>query len=174
MSNGSSQRPWLALSQTSLKVLLTLHIIVSVGLLGDSAGYLAVAIHGSTAQDPATARASYQILQMFAFVFGIPLSFAALISSMLLSVGTRWSALRYPWMTTKLLMIGSVIMVGAFVLKGGMDAMLTGRGGGEGRLIAGAAYDVVALTIATILGVFKPGGPWSSQQWPTRIKLHER
>jgi len=41
-------------------------------------------------------------------------------------------------------------------------------------LIAGAAYDVVALTIATVLGVFKPGGPWSSQQWPTRIKLHER
>ena len=164
MSNGSSRRPWLALSQTSLKVLLTFHIIVSVGLLGDSAGYLAVAIHGSTAKDPATARASYQILQMFAFVFGIPLSFAALITGLLLSLGTRWSVLRYPWVTTKLLLIISVIMVGAFVLKGGMDAMLMGRGGAEGRLIAGAAYDVVALTIAAFLGVFKPGGQWSSKQ----------
>src|SRR5262245_2976333 len=80
---------------------------------------------------------------------------------MMLSLGTPWSVLRYPWVTTKLLLIISVIMVGAFVLKGGMDAMLTGRGGAEGRLIAGAAYDVVALTIATVLGVFKPGGRWS-------------
>src|SRR5215831_16879609 len=127
MSSGSLRRPW-SLSQASLKVLLTFHIIVSVGLLGDSAGYLAVAIHGSTAKDPATARASYQILQMFAFVFGIPLSFAALITGLLLSLVTTWSVHRYPWVTTKLLLIISVIMVGAFVLEGGMDAMLTGRG----------------------------------------------
>src|SRR5499426_562548 len=118
MSSVAPRRPWLALSPTSLKVFLTLHIIVSVGLLGDSAGYLAVAIHASTTSDPATARASYQILQMFAFVFGIPLSFAALITGLLLSLGTRWSVLRYPWVTTQLLLIVSVIMVGAFVLKG--------------------------------------------------------
>src|SRR5215831_8681437 len=108
MSHGLSRRPWLALSPTALKVCLTLHIIVSVGLLGDSAGYLAVAIHGAAATDPATARVSYQILQMFAFVFGIPLSFAALITGLLLSLGTRWSVLRYPWVTTKLLLIISV------------------------------------------------------------------
>ena len=164
MSNRLSRRPWLPLPPAALKVLLTLHIIVSVGLLGDSAGYLAVAIHGSTARDPETARTSYQILQMFAFVFGIPLSFAALLTGMLLSLATRWSVFRYPWVTTKLLLIISVIMVGAFILKGGMDAMLTERGGAEGRLIAGAAYDVVALTIAAFLGVFKPGGQWSSSE----------
>jgi hypothetical protein len=65
--------------------------------------------------------------------------------------------------TTKLLLIVSVIAVGAVVLNGGMNAMLAGRGGAEGRLIAGAAYDVVALTTATVLGVFKPGGRWASK-----------
>src|SRR5262249_46621393 len=174
MSHRLWRRPWLAWSPTSLKVFLTLHIIVSVGLLGDSAGYLAVAIHGAAAPDPATARASYQILQMFAFVFGIPLSFAALLTGILLGLGTTWGVLCYPWVTAKLLLIISVIMVGVLILKGGMDAMLIGRGGAEGRLIAGATYDVVALTIATVLGVFKPGGPWSSSPWPTRRKLHER
>src|SRR5262250_3738888 len=164
MRNGLSRRPWLAWSPTSLKVFLTFHIIVSVGLLGDSAGYLAVAIHGSAATDPATARASYQMLQMFAFVFGIPLSFAALLTGVLLGLGTRWGILRYPWVTTKLLVIVSVIAVGALVLNGGMNAMLTGRGGAEAQLIAGAAYDVVALTAATALGVFKPGGRWSSKR----------
>jgi hypothetical protein len=86
-------------------------------------------------------------------MFGIPLSFAALLTGVLLGLGTKWGVLRYPWVTTKLLLIVSVIAVGALVLSGGMNAMLIGRGGAEGQLIAGAAYDVVALTIATILGV---------------------
>jgi hypothetical protein len=140
---------------------LTAHIMVSVGLLGDSAGYLAVAIRGATSNDPLIANSSYQTLRMFAFVFGIPLSFAALVTGVLLGLGTRWGVFRYPWVTTKLGLIVSVIGVGALVLNGGMNAMLSGRGGAEAQLIAGAAYDVVALAVATVLGVFKPGGQWS-------------
>ncbi len=97
---------------------------------------------------------------MFAFMFGIPLSFAALITGVFLGLGTKWGVFRYPWVTTKLLLIVSVIAVGALVLKGGMDAMLTGQGGAEGRLIAGAVYDVAALVVATALGVFKPKVRW--------------
>lgn len=144
-----------------LKCVLTLHIIVSVGLLGDSAGYLAVAVHAADTTDPLAARASYEILQMFAFLFGIPLSFAALLSGLWLTFITKWKLFQYPWVTIKFSLIFSVILVGALVLKGGMDAMLNGIGGAEGRLIAGASYDVVALLIATSLGVFKPRWRWS-------------
>ena len=140
--------------------MLTLHIIVSVGLLGDSAGYLAVAIHAANVSDPLAARESYRILQLFAFMFGIPLSFAALITGLWLTFITKWKLLQYPWVTIKFLLIISVILIGALVLKGGMDAMLSGGRGAERRLIAGAGYDVLALTIAVILGVFKPGKRW--------------
>lgn len=150
-----------SLSPFLRKLVLTTHIIVSVGLLGDSAGYLAVAIRGATANDSAIAHASYEMLQMFAFVFGIPLSFAALLTGVLLGLGTRWGVFRYPWVTTKLVLILSVIAVGGLVLSGSMSAMLTGQGGAEGRLIAGAAYDVLALMAATTLAVFKPGGRWA-------------
>jgi len=141
-----------------IKTILTLHIIVSVGLLGDSAGYLAVAIHAANVTDPLMAKASYQILQMLAFVFGIPLSFAALLTGLWLTFITKWKLFSYPWVTIKFLLIISVILVGAIFLKSGMDAMLNGMGGAEGLLIIGAIYDVVALTIATILSVFKPFG----------------
>lgn len=144
-------------SATVIKSVLTLHIIVSVGLLGDSAGYLAVALHAAMLDDPAAAHASYQILQMLAFVFGIPLSFMTLLSGLWLTYLTKWKLFRYPWVTIKFLLIISVILVGALVLRGGMDSMLQGIGGAEGRLIAGSGYDVVALTLATVLGVFKPG-----------------
>ena len=151
----------LSLSPFLRKLVLTIHIIVSVGLLGDSAGYLAVAVRGAMTSDPLVAHASYQTLRMFAFVFGIPLSFAALLSGVLLGLGTGWGVFRFPWVTTKLLLILSVIAVGALLLSSGMDAMLTGRGGAEGQLIAGSAYDVLALMAATALGVFKPGGRWA-------------
>ena len=101
---------------------------------------------------------------MFAFMFGIPLSFLALITGLLLALSTKWGVFRYPWVTTKLLLIISVILVGALVLKDGMDAMITGRGGAEWRLIAGAVYDVVALTGATVLAVFKPGKRWLAKR----------
>jgi len=146
------------------KLVLTVHIIVSVGLLGDSAGYLAVAIRGAAAADPTVAHASFEMLRMFAFVFGIPLSFAALLTGLLLGLGTGWGVFRYPWVTTKLLLILSVIAVGALVLDSGMSAMLTGSGGAEGQLIAGAAYDVIALVVATVLAVFKPGGRWRARR----------
>jgi hypothetical protein len=66
--------------------------------------------------------------------------------------------------TTKLLLIVFVVAVGALVLNGGMNIMLSGRGAARERLIAGAAYDVVALMIVTTLGVFKPGGRWASKR----------
>ena len=97
-----------SVSPTLFKTILTLHIIVSVGLIGDSAGYLAIAIHGANITDPLIAKASYQILEMLAFVFGIPLSFASLLTGLWLSFVTKWKLFRYPWITTKFLLIISV------------------------------------------------------------------
>lgn len=56
---------------------------------------------------------------------------------------------RYPWVTTKRLsIIFGHFAVGALVLDEGLDTMLSGRGTADGKLIAGAAYDVAALDVA--------------------------
>jgi hypothetical protein len=52
MTNESIDRSRVAFSPFLRKLVLTMHIIVSVGLLGDSAGYLAVAIRGAISNDP--------------------------------------------------------------------------------------------------------------------------
>jgi hypothetical protein len=136
---------------------LTAHIVVSVGLLGDSAGFLAIAVRAAATANTDLARSSYELLKMFSLVFGIPLSFAALATGLVLGLGTKWGVFRYPWVTAKLLLIVSVIVVGAFVLGPAVDEMRAAGGNAEARLIAGAAYDVLALTLATSLGVYKPG-----------------
>ena len=147
----------LPLSRTSRRWWLTAHIVVSVGLLGDSAGFLAVAIRSATSADAGFTDASWQMLQMFAFVFGIPLSVAALITGLVLGWSSKWGVLRYPWVIIKLALILSVMLVGTFVLPG-LTALRAGGPGLEVRLIAGASWDVAALTVATALAVFKPGG----------------
>lgn len=135
-------------------VVLTIHIVVSVGLLGDSAGFLAVAMRRSVSDDPAMVSAAHDLLGMFALVFGIPLSFLTLTTGLALGLGTRWGVARHGWVLAKLVLIVTVIVVGATVLR---PVLNDGADSGGGWLIAGASYDVLALTAATALSVFKPG-----------------
>jgi hypothetical protein len=135
-------------------VVLTIHIVVSVGLLGDSAGFLATAIRRGLSDDPAFVTASKELLGTFALVFGIPLSFLALLTGLALGLGTPWGVLRYPWVVVKLVLLLTVIAVGATILRPVLDA---DGDPASGPLVASAAYDVAALTASTALAVFKPG-----------------
>jgi hypothetical protein len=122
------------MSRTLRRTILTAHIVVTVGLLGDSAGFLAVAVQAATTTDPAVAHGSRETMEMFSAVFGIPLSVLSIVTGVSLGL------------------VISVMAVGALVL--GPNA---GREGREGLVVAGAAYDVLALCLATGLSVFKPG-----------------
>ncbi len=135
--------------------MLTVHVAVSVGLLGDSAGFLAVAIRHARADSSAVRDETREVLKLFATWFGIPLSFLALLSGLALGLGTRWGVFRYPWVIAKLGLIVTVIAVGALVFR----PLLFDSATDDGALIAGAAWDVAALAVATVFGVFKPGRP---------------
>jgi hypothetical protein len=153
----SAPRPRWALPLRARNALLTAHIVISVGLLGDSAGFLAVAIRAATTDNPAVALDSVSVLNMFSLVFGIPLSIGALLTGLALGLGTRWGVFRYPWVTAKLAIVISVMLVGGFIIGPAENAMLVGTDSAVTSLIAAAIYDVAALTLATGLSVFKPG-----------------
>lgn len=152
------------LSHRARHTVLTAHIMMSVGLLGDSAGFLAVAIRVATTTDPERVIELVRVLKMFSLVFGIPLSVGAILSGLILGVGTKWGVLRYPWVTTKLLLTLSVMFVGGFVIGPAHTMMLEGNGDASRQLIAAASYDVLALAVATGLSVFKPGGAFRRAQ----------
>lgn len=141
-------------SRRTRNLVLTIHVVVSVGLLGDSAGFLAVAIRRALSDDSAFVDASHDVLGTFALFFGIPLSFLALLTGIALGLGTPWGVLRHPWVVAKLVLILTVIAVGATILRPVLD---DDGDPSSTPLIAGAAYDVAALTTATALAVFKPG-----------------
>ena len=143
-------------------MVLSVHIAASVAVLGDSAGFLAIAIRARTL-DAADAHASYEILGMLSLVFGIPLSFVALGTGVTLGLGSRWGVFRYPWVTAKLALLVSVMVVGGVVIGPAENAALDGTGG-SAALIAGVTWDVLALTTATCLSVFKPGRRFRSHR----------
>jgi len=149
--------PW-RLSPRARRALLTVHIVASVGLLGDVAAVLAVNVRAATTADPALAASAYELLELFSVLFGIPLSLISLGSGLALGAGTKWGVLRHRWVIAKLLLILSVVLVGALVIGPANAAMRAGEGGSEPALILGSAWDVLALTLATGLSVFKPGG----------------
>ncbi|MGH2807607.1 MAG: DUF2269 family protein [Actinomycetota bacterium] len=146
------------------KAILTVRIIASVALLGDSAGFVAVATRAALTNDPDTARASYEILNMFSVVFGIPLSGLSLVTGVVLGLGTKWGVFRYPWVMTKLLLNLSVMLVGSFVIGPAEQAVSQGSGDAGNLLVAGGAYDVLALGAAVTLSVYKPGRRFSTRR----------
>ena len=144
------------LGHATRRSVLAAHIVSGVGLLGSVAGVLAINLRAATTADADFAAASYDLLAMFTILFGIPLSMTALASGVLLGLGSKWGVVKTGWVAAKLVLLLGVILVGALVLGPGTDAMRNGDGGTEARLIAGSAYDVVALLAATGLSVFKP------------------
>ena len=133
----TATRQWILPHRVRQSV-LTAHVMVSVGLLGDSAGFLAVAIRTANTADAATVTELVEVLNMFSVVFGIPLSLGALVSGLALGLGGKWRVFRYPWVTAKLLLIVSVMLVGGLVIGPALTAMLNGTGDATPQLIVAA------------------------------------
>ena len=53
-------------------------------------------------------------------------------------------------------LLGSVILAGALLIGPTVTSLADGSDASEGVLIAAVIWDIVALTLATTLGVFKP------------------
>ena len=156
MTTAALRKPTLTLPPRLRRSVLTVHVVASVGLLGTTAALVAINVRAATTPDPALAASAYELLTMFSLVFGIPLSFASLLSGVALGLSSKWGVIRTGWVAIKLALIVSVILVGALILGPTTAAMADGRTSGEALLIAAGAYDVVALSVATGLSVFKP------------------
>ncbi len=152
------------------KSLLTLHVVTAVGLLGSVAGLLVAAMRAATRDDPVDAHAIYELMAILPFTLGIPLSFLALGSGVVLGVTSRWRVLRHWWVTAKLALLGSTILLGALVVGPTVDTLVDGTASagavdraGAWRLVVVLATQLVMVLTAVILAMFRPGGrtPWA-------------
>ena len=149
------------------KLTLTAHVASSVGWLGSVAAYLAVALAGLTSDDPQMVRAAYLVTALIGWLVIVPLSFAALATGLVQSLGTEWGLFRHYWIASKF-----VLTVGAMiVLLGHMQtvsrmaqlAVDVSLSAGDHRdmrkhLVVHAIGGLLVLLTTTVLSVYKPWG----------------
>lgn len=162
MTVAARRAPW---TGTRRKVLLTIHITSAVALLGSTAGYLVLAARAVTRDDQANAHALYEAAGQLPLVLGIPLSFVALVSGILTGLTSKWGVLRHWWVLAKLLLLVGVVLLGALLNSTMTDTMLAATapdGDGDDSagwvLVGSLTAQLVMLSTATALSVFKPGG----------------
>jgi hypothetical protein len=141
-------------SARARKWTLVVHIVASVGLLGDTTAILVLGVVAAGTSDRYLAHAAYEFMQLLIPMFGILLTLIALGTGLLLAFATGGGGLRPFWVRAKLLMALVVIGIGALVLAS--VAFPSGQDHGAPSAIVGSSLDVVALLTAAGLAVFKP------------------
>jgi hypothetical protein len=163
------------------KCVLTAHVTFAVGWLGAVASFLSLAVAGLTSKDAQMVRAAYLAMALTARFVIVPLSFAPLLTGPVLSLGTPWGLFRHYWILVKLLItiLSTIIMlvhlqpisylsgVAAAATLSSADLRL------QIEMVVAAGAALLALLVATTLGVYKPRGMtpygWRKQQEPRTV-----
>lgn len=158
------------------KLVLSIHLAVSVGWIGAAAAYLAFDITTVATHDPQVLRAAYVGMDLILRSVIVPLSVATLISGIVISLGTRWGLFRHYWVVISL----ALTVLATVVLLSEARTV---------RALAGIAADpsttaeqlaalpstlvhsiggILVLGVILVLNVYKPRGAtrygWRKQQ----------
>ncbi|KPM54870.1 hypothetical protein CcI49_08075 [Frankia sp. CcI49] len=147
----------------SRQLLLTAHVLVSVGWNGVALGQLALAVTASVNGD--IRHPAYELMHVFDRALNIPLALLTLATGILISLRTRWGLLHHWWVVTKL-----AITVFAVIFAAGFMRTLIVRAGdatADGEIhysapavaiITGACLMNALFITATFLSTLKPWG----------------
>jgi hypothetical protein len=97
----------------SRKLVLSVHLVVSVGWIGALAAYLAFDVATATSGDPGTLRAAYAGMDLIVRTVIVPLAIATLATGIIISLGTRWGLVRHYWVVISLVLtiVATVVLL---------------------------------------------------------------
>jgi hypothetical protein len=143
----------------------TLHVMSSVSWIGAAVAFLALAIIGFTSDDEVKVRGAYLLMAPAAWFVLVPLAHAALLSGIVLSLGTTWGLFRHYWVVLKLgiTVFATVILLvymGTFRQMAGVaaDPVLNLAAVRNASPIVHAILALILLLAATVMGIYKPFG----------------
>lgn len=145
---------------------LTLHIMVSVGWIGAVAAYLPLDVAAATSEDAPTLRAAYVAMEWIAWCAIVPLALAALLTGLVISLGTPWGLFRHYWVLISfVLTVGAVVVllaetrvIGHFAATAASPTTSDGDLRALGNTLPHSIGGLVVLLVIMVLNVYKPRG----------------
>ncbi len=151
------------------RLLLTAHLVASVGWLGSVGAFLAVTAAALAGRDPRLLTAVYLLTDPMVRFAIVPLALGSLATGVIQALATPWGLTRYYWVLFKFILtvlavgillqytrtvadFASIAALGEPVNPVGLWSYLLHGGGG-----------LLVLLLNTVLGVYKPPGltPWA-------------
>jgi uncharacterized membrane protein len=157
-------------SPSLYKLLLTTHVIVSVGWLGVVFAKLVLGLAAMTSNAPDVADALYVSMGVLNVAFP-PLAIGTIVTGVLLSLGTKWGLLQHYWVATKLTLtvgvIATAVQLGGRLVRESIAAP-SGPAADAGTILGLASAPTLLLSLsvahllmlgaATVISVYKPWG----------------
>jgi hypothetical protein len=146
------------------KLALTAHLASSVGWIGAVVAYLALGVAAVTSQDAQTIRAAWIAMELTGWYVIVPLALAALLTGLVMSLGTPWGLFRHYWVlitlgltlfaTLVLLLHMPSVSAQAAVARGADPARLVNLGGD----LLHPGIGLLVLLVIMGLNIYKPQG----------------
>ena len=146
------------------KLALAAHLACSVGWLGAVVAYLALAVSAATSRDAQTVRAAWIAMAVTGWYVIVPLALAALLSGLVMSLGTPWGLFRHYWVliTFVLTTLSAVVLL---LHMPTVSSLADAARAADGAGLAGLGGDLLhpgvgllVLLVITGLNVYKPRG----------------
>ena len=150
------------------KVALTAHITFSVGWMGAVVAFLVLVVTAITGQDARMLRAAYLAMELTGWFAIVPLALAALLTGLVMSLGTKWGLFRHYWTLFSLVL--TILATVVLLVNMQTVSLLAGIAAEAERADVGvlrsglpsellhAGVGLLVLLIIQVLNVYKPRG----------------
>jgi hypothetical protein len=158
------------------KFALATHLTCSVGWVGAVAAYLVLDLTVAVSQDPQVVHAAWIAMGLLVSRAIVPLALAALLTGLVMSLGTKWGLIRHWWVLISfLLTIGAtVVLLSETRVIGATAAIAADPSTPADQLLAlpntlpHSVGGLVVLLVVQVLNIYKPQGltpyGWRKQQ----------
>jgi hypothetical protein len=143
---------------------LAVHVVSSVGWIGAAAAYLVLGVAAGISDDPETVRAAWIAMELIGRYGIVPISILALITGLIMSLGTPWGILRHYWVVIALVLtvVSLIVLIAhmptvtatATLARTADDSTMAQLGGD----VLHPALGLVVLTVVAVLNLYKPRG----------------
>jgi xanthine/uracil permease len=156
------------------KLVLTVHLVCSVGWIGAVVAYLALGLAAVTSPDTQTERAAWIAMELTGWFIIVPLALAALLTGLVMSLITPWGLFRHYWVLIALVLtvLATVVLLLHMPTVSSLADLARKADGADLRRLGGDLFHpglgLVVLLAITVLNVYKPRGMtrygWRKQQ----------